>query len=143
MDRCAPAKPIKGAYLLERRLARADRKAAEDKIMRSVKALDSQQCRNPRCVHRSRKLPIDVCHQQHRGMGGNPSLDRTRPETLISLCRVCHGLYDAAQLEIEPLDGVRGLRGPCAWHLMNHETGTFEHIATESTIGVSTTKEKS
>ena len=125
-------KPVRGTALLAKRKRSADRVSAEQAIMREAKRLDGFRCRNPRCENRSKKLPIDPCHKResHRGIGGNPKGDRTTLETVISLDRVCHGLYDAGLLDIEPLT-AKGFRGPCSWYQRDPETGRSIHIATE------------
>lgn len=41
------------------------------------------------------KPRLEYAHLEHRGMGGNPTGDRTQPEKLITLCFICHGLFDA------------------------------------------------
>jgi hypothetical protein len=69
-------------------------------------------------------------------MGGNPAGDRTTLETIISLCRRHHHLYDHFQLDIEQLEPAKGFRGLCAYYLDG------EHIATEKIVGVSTTRQR-
>lgn len=129
-ERTAKPRQPKGSALLAARQRRHERVAAEQAIMREAVRLDGKKCRNPRCQTRSKRIPVDPCHLRHRGMGGNPTGDRTTIETVIALCRVCHGLYDSTVLDIEPLT-PRGLRGACAWYLTDPETGERKHIATE------------
>lgn len=133
------AKPLRGAYLLERRERRSAVVAAEQKAMQAALVRDGRKCRWPACEHRTMKLPIDPCHRRHRGMGGNPAGDRTERASIISLCRVHHGLYDAHLLEIEPL-GAEGFDGLCAFYLRDVETGHLDHVATERRIGESVTR---
>jgi hypothetical protein len=127
-------KPKRGMALLARRQKTAERVKAEQKAMREAKQRDSQTCRRPRCQHK--KLPVDACHMRHRGMGGNPKGDRTTRATVISLCRIDHGLYDAGDLWIEPLT-AQDFDGPCEFYEKHQETGVMEHIGTETRIGVS------
>jgi hypothetical protein len=129
-------KPAKGSSLLQKRTTRQARVAAEQKAMKAAKARDGQQCRHPRCGYKSKQLPIDPCHQVHRGMGGDPKGTRTTRATVISLCRIHHGLYDAGDLRIEPLTG-QDFDGPCEFHERHPETGEFVHIGTEKRLGVS------
>jgi hypothetical protein len=76
---------------------------------------------------------------QHRGMGGDPKGTRTTRATVISLCRIDHGRYDRGDLRIEPLT-AKDFDGPCEFHDRNDETGQFEHVGTETRIGVSTVR---
>ena len=106
------SKPAKGSALLARR-ARAERRRAEARtIMREARHRDGDRCQFPGCAYRAMSMPIDVCHLRHRGMGGNPAGDRTTRQTLITLCRVHHGQYDAADFDIRPLQTC-GTDGPC------------------------------
>ena len=108
-------KPAKGSALLARRQRSASRRAAEQKAMQAAKRRDGHRCMFPGCPYRTLELPIDACHLHgwHRGMGGNPALDRTTPQQIISLCRLHHGEYDAGLIDIRPLDAHRGTDGPC------------------------------
>lgn len=136
----ASQKPLRGTFRRERHERSEARSAAEEKLMREAKALDGFQCRRPRCPHcRNRAKTVTAAHRRdlHRAMGGNPALDRTRLEWLITLCVDSHDEYDGARLDIEPLDETRYFRGPCAWYRVNPETGEREHLATETTIGQS------
>lgn len=133
----ALAKPLRGAYTMERRQREAQHKAREQRIMADVKAEDRHKCRVPRCPYT--RASVEVAHEVHRGMGGNPREDRTVPEQLITLCAPHHGLYDAGDLKIEP-SNARGLRGPCAYYERHRETGQWQCIGVESVIGVSSAR---
>lgn len=95
-------------------------KLAEGKVMSAVRRED-RYCRFPLCGCRKHHLSLAVCHQRHRGMGGNPGLDRTTPEGLILLCSARHRenriAWDRSTLAIRPLNPALGLRGPCAWFI--------------------------
>jgi hypothetical protein len=120
------AKPLRGTALLERRARRRETVAHEQREMKAAKRRDGGACRAPRCGHRD--LPVDACHvRQHRGMGGNPSGSRTSRRWLVSLCRIHHGLYDAGELQIDPLT-VDDMDGPCRWTLRHRDTGVFLHL---------------
>lgn len=106
-------KPLKGAYVLERKRKQREHKAREASVMAAVKAADEHRCRVPGC--RYRDVPVDVAHVVHRGMGGNPSEDRTVPELLQTLCRIHHSMFDRGDLHIEPLTRQQ-YRGPCAYY---------------------------
>lgn len=131
-------KPLKGEYLLQRKEARAARVAAEQKVMQDAKKRDGGKCRVPRCEYAKRELPVDPCHFTHRGMGGNPDGDRTTREQVISLCRIHHSMFDRGDLDISPMTDA-GADGPCAYSVRS-ESGRMEHIATETVIGISTTR---
>ncbi len=128
-------KPAKGTALLERRQRRADLVAHEQREMQAALQRDGRKCRVPRCEYAPRKLPIDPCHLKHRGMGGDPSGERTERKTVISLCRVHHGQYDNGGLAIEPLT-ADVFDGPAAFYREN-ESGRMDCIGVETRIGVS------
>ncbi len=46
-------------------------------------------------------VAVDICHIDHRGMGGNKKKDK--PENLIAGCRHCHILVDSEKIDREPL----------------------------------------
>lgn len=132
LDVKAEEKPLKGEKALDRKQTRRDRVKAEQAEMRAALVRDRMKCRYPRCTT---GFTVDPCHQQHRGMGGNPKVDRTTRQTVIALCRRHHDEYDRAWVSIEPLtDQV--FDGPCAFYRVT-EAGKFEHVASERTIGVS------
>jgi len=127
-------KPLRGTALLEKRQRRADTVAHERREMTAAKRRDGGKCRRPRCGFKT--LPVDACHLQHRGAGGNPKGDRTTQNTVIALCRVHHGMYDRGDLRIEPLTGL-DFGGPCEFYERETNIGSLEHIGTEKVIGVS------
>jgi hypothetical protein len=123
-------KPAKGTHWLEGRKRRADRKAAEDAVMREAKQRDGYTCRWPKCEYMPKKPRIECAHLEHRGMGGNPSGDRTQRHKLITLCVVHHGMLDGPNYEIEPVTSA-GTDGPVAFYRRHQETGVMEHVYTE------------
>lgn len=129
-------KPAKGEAWLESKKRSRERKAAEDAVMASVRKQDGQ-CRYPLCAHRTKKPRLECAHMEHRGMGGNPTGDKTQPEKLITLCFIDHGAFDRGELDIIPLSADKGTRGPCSWHVLNKESGKFVHVASEKALGVS------
>lgn len=104
--------------------------------MSAAKRRDGHQCRYPACEYKPLDLPIDACHSKHRGMGGNPSGDRTKRELLISFCRVHHGEWDDHKWDVEP-QTPQLLDGPVDFTALNPETGKWEVFASETVIGVS------
>lgn len=105
-------KPALGTALLDRKDRRADRRAAEQMAMRAALKRDGRRCRWPGCTgkHRGLTLPVDPCHERHRGSGGNPKEDRTTRQTVLALCRRHHGQWDAGLIDIQPLT-ARGFDG--------------------------------
>ena len=79
--------------------------------MRAALRRDHYRCRWPNCEYAKLDLPIDACHETHRGMGGNPKLDRTTRQTVLALCRIHHGLWDRGEITITPLTR-EGFDGP-------------------------------
>lgn len=107
----AKPKPPVGEFLLERRGKSRSRVTAEQKIMKEAVRLDGHRCRYPQCLYHG--LPIDPAHVRgkHRGMGGNPALDRTTLETVFALCRTHHEDYDDSKFKAKPVQSHRGARG--------------------------------
>lgn len=128
-------KPLKGEYVLERKRAERQHKEREREVMAAVKAEDGHRCRVPGC--RYSLLRVEVAHEKHRGMGGNPTEDRTVPEVLIALCLRHHQAYDKGDLEIEPRT-ERGLRGPCAY--TDHSSGLPVSLGVETRYHYSVTR---
>jgi hypothetical protein len=128
---------MKGAALLASRERRADRVAAEQAEMQAALKRDERKCRVPRCEYAGRKLPIDPCHQTHRGMGGDPTGNRTMQATIISLCRIHHGMYDRGTLDIEHVTASQQFDGPCAFYVET-ESGGMICIGVEKRVFLST-----
>lgn len=120
-------KPVRGSYALDRKATKAQRKQHEQREMQAALVRDHRKCRVPRCTT---GLKVDPCHLKHRGMGGNPKGDRTTRATVISLCRLDHGYYDAGRLDIEPQTGQQ-FDGPCAYYFDG------QHVGSERLIGIS------
>jgi hypothetical protein len=104
--------------------------------MQAALKRDGRVCRFPRCEFTGKKLPIDPAHQTHRGMGGDPKGTRTTRATVIALCRVHHGQWDADEIRIEPLTAAT-FDGPVSFYRKHPETGRWLHVASETRIGVS------
>lgn len=133
----AQQKPPKDAFLKEKRLRSRARVAAEQKVMRDAKRRDHHNCRYPGCDCAKLDLPIHACHETHRGMGGNPKLDRTTRDQLISLCGERHREWDTGIIAIVPQDRAIGFDGPADFYRKHPETGRLEMVASEKRIGVS------
>lgn len=129
-------KPPRGDYALERRGKKRTRKLAEEAVMAEAKRRDGNKCRWPRCSY---KLLVGAAHMDHRGMGGNPSGDKTERHKLIALCLRHHDQFDGRtvpDVDIVPVSAEQGTDGPCSY-FQRSESGRMEHIATERLIGVS------
>lgn len=100
---------------------------AERDAMQEVRARD-RGCRFPLCGCRG-LFAVHVCHLVHRGMGGNPTGDRTDPARLISLCAWRHLLgrvsLDKHTVQIVPLT-QRGMDGPCKFLIHSASLPMFD-----------------
>lgn len=92
-------------------------KTIEDANKAAVRFRDKF-CRFPLCGCRKFKLTMAVAHRRHKGAGGNPEGDRSKPDGLIYLCSARHRenriSLDRYTLRIKPLTR-HGYSGPCAW----------------------------
>ena len=71
----------------KRRAAKARlRKLEERAAMQQVRERDVR-CRFPLCA---RQEPLETSHQRHRGMGGNPALDRSTTALMVLVCHSHH-----------------------------------------------------
>lgn len=106
--------------------------------MQAALVRDRRRCRWPGCTgkHRGLDLPIDPCHEKHRGIGGNPKGDRTTRDQLVALCRKHHGEWDTCMIDLRPLTG-EGFDNIVAFYEQDAESGLMKHIASETMIGVS------
>lgn len=134
----ALAKPRRGDYRNEVRDRQNTRRTSERKVMDKARRRDSG-CRWPRCDCKARKLLVEVCHERHRGMGGNPKLDRTTTDKLISFCIVRHDDWDQGRIAVVPQDRVIGFDGPADFYV--NVNGRLELYASEKVIGVSSTRD--
>lgn len=125
-------KPAKGSTYMAAKERRADRRDAEDAIMKQARQRDGNRCRWRTCTgkYRGLVLPIDICHNVHRGMGGNPKLDRTTRDQLVALCRKHHQAWDDGLIDLQPISDA-GFDGLISFHEKHKETGVMQHVATE------------
>jgi hypothetical protein len=117
--------------------AKLDLVNAENTAKAKVRKRDRFQCRFPMCGCRKLKLRLEVSHDQHKGMGGNPKGDRSVTKLMVLLCvhRHQHGQISrhAGTLEAQPLTQF-GYDGPVAWKVKRGSIW-FE-VARESAPGV-------
>lgn len=108
-----------GSAKVARGLKRLARKTKEDAIMRRVRVRDKY-CRFPLCGCGKFKLRLDVAHSEHRGMGGNPSLDCTKTESMVLVCAARHRenqiALDRGTARWKPLSDL-GADGCIAWEI--------------------------
>lgn len=105
-------KPERG----ERRADKKERKHAAVKYEREQKAIvrkrDGHKCRFPGCKV---KEYLEVAHLHHKGIGGNPSANRSPASVMILFCQPHHrGAFSmhSGDIEVRPLTPA-GTDGPC------------------------------
>jgi len=95
-------------------------------------------CRFPLCGCYERNLFVEVSHQKHKGMGGDPTGERSQPELMICLCNWRHKeakfSVDKGNLRWIPLTD-QGANGPVVWEMYLPDAGWFE-LAREVAIRV-------
>lgn len=104
-----------------RRAARAGiLKRAETKNKREVRNRD-RTCRFPLCPCRRFGLFLEVSHADHKGMGGDPTGERSTPERMIYVCNWRHKesrvSIDKGLLRWVPLVADKGSNGPVSWEM--------------------------
>lgn len=104
-----------------RKVARVIKKRKIDKVENDSKADVRRRdrfCRFPRCGCKSFNLARHVAHLDHKGMGGDPSGERSKPERMIVLCSARHKenkyALDRGTIRIRPRTR-KGTAGPCAF----------------------------
>ena len=138
----------------KRRAAKSRRlKAAENKNKAAVRARDGAGgleltglCRFPTCGchfeggfgRPGSKAFVEVSHQTHKGMGGDPTGDRSAPALMICVCNWRHKearfSIDKKTIRWVPLTDA-GANGPVAWEMFLDVSGWFE-LARESAVQV-------
>lgn len=136
MPFCPQPKPARGTALLEREKRTAERKAFEDAVIAEAKKLDGNRCRWPE-KHKCRG-ELEGAHVfQHRGMGGNPALDRTTVDAILTVCAWIHRRgpesIDGKQLKVEA-ETSQGTRGPLSFWRQG-EDGAYYLVAREVRCG--------
>jgi hypothetical protein len=129
LEKRAEPKPKKGDAWLDSKKRSAERKAAEKKAMDEVRKLDKV-CRVPNCEHMPKKPRLEVMHEEHRGMGGNPAGDRTEIHKMLLGCFIHHGEYDRGDLDFKKLSN-KGTRGRLKWYRRDQKTGKMRLFAIE------------
>lgn len=95
-----------------------------------------QGCRFPLCGCLAKGLWAEVSHAQHKGMGGNPTGDRSTTPLMITLCAPRHKenrvSIDRGTLRWVPLT-PKGADGLVAWEVKG--AGGWVEVAREKQIG--------
>lgn len=103
---------------VQRALRRIDRDREEDRAKAEVRRRDKG-CRFPGCGCRRLRLSLEVSHNEHKGMGGNPSGDRSTPELMMQLCRERHQTnpvsVHSGRIWWVPLNKKLGANGCVRW----------------------------
>lgn len=124
-------KPAKGTATRERRKKHRVQKAKETSAMKAARTRDKV-CRFPLCPCKKLRLRLEVAHQVHRGMGGNPAGDRTTTAGLVLLCFERHQgrtSLHSGDVRWVPL-GDRGADGLIRWEYRT-ESGEWKMLASE------------
>lgn len=131
-------KPAKGSALLARRAKKQQTDAHERAEKAAARKRDGYRCRWPSCTYRALKLPIEVAHLTHKGMGGDPRQLRTTRDQLITLCQPHHQgghSLHSGDLEIQPLTEA-GTDGPCAFYEYSPSGRSTQCVTFERAPGV-------
>lgn len=137
----------------ERTPARVLRRRKSSKLRRhenankeEVREREQWACRFPLCRCFNFNLFLEVSHQEHKGMGGDPTGERSTPEKMLLICNVRHKegaiSIDKGSLRWEALTDA-GANGPIAWSIDIGRfsggmlaAGTWIEIAREASRGV-------
>lgn len=92
---------------------------------REVRRRDQYRCRFPLCGCKALGLKLDarleVSHDRHKGMGGDPGGERSIPKVMILLCLHRHqdGIFSRHKgtLRARPLNYQAGNDGPVIWEI--------------------------
>lgn len=117
-------KPEKGTATKERRATKRGRRATETTNKESVRHRDHKRCRFPLCGCFRRRLRLEVSHDRHKGIGGNPKGDRSLPPGLILMCWHRHqsGAFSRHRMTIRNVYLTdQGNDGPVAWEVKRAE----------------------
>jgi len=129
-------KPEKGSSLAAKRKRKREQKATESAAMKAARRRD-RVCRFPICPCGQFKLRLEVAHQRHRGMGGNPKGDRTTTAGLVLLCVARHqGSLSVHSGDLRWVGLTKdGADGPIAWETMGVD-GRWIELVREVRCGV-------
>jgi hypothetical protein len=140
-------KPARGTARLERRERRQEARTKEDKEKAAARRRDGR-CRFPLCGCKRFGYALHVSHfVHHKGIGGDPSGERSDRRWLIQLCIARHLgnkiAIDRGTLDCRPVVPELGAEGPVAWYVDAAAIGRIELeddygwylLATENAVG--------
>jgi hypothetical protein len=123
-------KPARGTAKAARKARRRANIHAERLAKATVRKRDGR-CRFPLCQCHKLRLPLEASHQKHKGMGGNPTGDRSTSAGMVLLCRPRHrGWFrsvDAGAIWWEALT-PDGADGPIRWWGDPRELAYVAHL---------------
>jgi hypothetical protein len=110
------------------RLSREERAHKDEARIR-----DKFRCRFPLCgcqrwLDRPLKKVLTVSHDKHKGMGGDPTGERSLPPGLVTLCKWRHqdGMISRHACNIRAIALTdRGNDGPVAWEILGMSLATL------------------
>lgn len=117
-------KDPKGTTTLEHRKTSRGRKATENTNKDKVRHRDHRRCRFPQCGCRRRGWRLEVSHDRHKGIGGNPKGDRSETPGLILMCLPRHqtSRFSRHAMTIRNVYLTdAGNDGPIAWQIKRSE----------------------
>lgn len=101
-------------------------KSLENKHKETVRLRD-RRCRVPLCGCDRRGLHLDVSHQTHKGIGGDPSGERSQTLGMVYVCNWRHKEAPRVAIDKKTLRWVpltdRGSDGLIAWEVRAPELG--------------------
>jgi len=121
-----------------RRASKAGRlKRVENKNKEKVRLRD-RTCRFPLCPCQRWNLFLEVSHAEHKGMGGDPTGERSTPDRMIYVCnwrhKESHISIDKKAIRWVPLTAA-GSNGPVEWQAKGDDGGEWITLARESEPG--------
>lgn len=126
-----------GPTARRRKTRAAALKRGENKNKAKVRARD-RVCRFPLCPCQRFGLFLEVSHATHKGMGGDPTGERSAPELMILVCnwrhKESHISIDKKAIRWLPLTD-KGSNGPVEWQAKADEGGEWITLAREESIG--------
>lgn len=117
-------KPSRTARKIEERKTKLSRRRDEDNAKKEVRKRDKV-CRFPLCGCKRLGLALHASHQTHKGMGGDPTGERSTTAGLILLCGHRHQFgrisRHAGTMKAMPHSSAQGCDGPVSWYVRRDE----------------------
>lgn len=113
-------KPDRVSGKVTRFRKRMDLKKKEDENKGTVRRRDKK-CRFPRCGCKKFNIALHVSHKEHKGMGGDPTGERSASELMLYICAARHREHrfsiDKGTLRWHERDGGQGANGAIWWEM--------------------------